>query len=822
MNWLLISVLRKIFKNKVNTIINLLGLTLSIVTFLIIMLWIRSERNYDHFWPSYDRMYRVALSQSANGAPTRNIAMNYSGVGPVLRDQLPEIESATLVDKDIITVFAGENSFQNINLFYTDTSFFKVFPRPLQAENFKYIFSDIHGAVLSRSMAQKLFGKVNPLNRKFKLNEGWEFFVSAVFEDFPAKSHIQVDMLVQRKALFYYMKNFNYVTGILDNGNIGDIKDRDPYSQKDWKSIRTYTYIRLKPGADIKSVEAKYAQAIKPCIKHINDAGEDVKFIFQPVGDIHLKSHLEGEIRVNGSSFRVTASFIIGLLIVIISWFNFMNLSISDYLKQAGKDNIRRVIGAGKADIMRLHTLEIFLIHTVADIVSLTIVISFLKNGQNIAGFDIPPVDYGYVLWLSVLLILAGTVLSSIYPFYKIFKSQSSIVIKDKTVLGRRSLLSREVLVVFQLAASIFLIIATCFVFKQVEFMQNQALGINMNQTMVSFSPMTMIKKPAINEKLASFKDELKRISGVKSFTTAEFVPGKAFERKSNEVSMAGKESSKTTFSLTCIDQNFFDFFSVKMLSGANFSPLSDYDSNEVIVNKQACLKLGLLNPQSAINALVTIKNATYRIIGVVDDYHHLSLKDDIEPVLFFKSLKWYRDVGFYCIKVSPVNLKTTINEIHKSWKTIYPDEPYLFSFLDDDFNAQYKEEINFEHLYVFFSILAIFIACMGLFALARLTAENKTKEIGIRKVNGAKVNEVMTLLNKDFAKWVLIAFIIATPLAWWVTHKWLQNFAYRTELSWWVFVLAGLWAVIITLCTVGWQTYRIAIRNPVESLRYE
>ncbi|HLP03944.1 MAG TPA: ABC transporter permease, partial [Paludibacter sp.] len=593
MNILLKSIFRKTLKNKVNAIVNLSGLIISMVAFLFLLSWIRSEESYDHSWPTHDRMYRVALSQSGNGITTQNTAMNYSAVGPTLRNQLPEIEATTNIAKDIVTVFAGENSFQNINMFYSDSSFFKVFQRPLQSENPKYIFSDIHGATLSRSMAQKLFGNVNPLNKRFKLNEGWEFFVSAVFDDFPPKSHIQADMIIHLKSLFYYMNNFNNETGILDDSKISEINGE---SNGDWGGVWSYNYIRLKPGADIKNVEAKYAQAIKPSIKHITDAGEEVKLVFQPVGDIHLNSQLEGEIMTNGSKFRVMACLVIGLLIMVISWLNFMNLSISDYLKQASKDNIRRVIGAGKRDIMYLHAIEILLFHTIAGAISLAIVASLLKNGLHVAGFDIPQASYLYLSFVTGILVMAGAFVSSLYPVFQVYKPQSASALKQKTILGRRSLLSREVLVVFQLAASVFLIIATGFIFKQVQFMQNQPLGINLDRTLVSFSPMTMIKKPAIAEKLASFKDELRQIPEVKSFTTAETVPGKAFERKSNEVNLVGKESTKANFSLTSVDQNFIDFFSVKMLAGSNFPPASNYDANEVIINKQACMKLGFKN----------------------------------------------------------------------------------------------------------------------------------------------------------------------------------------------------------------------------------
>jgi len=352
--------------------------------------------------------------------------------------------------------------------------------------------------------------------------------------------------------------------------------------------------------------------------------------------------------------------------------------------------------------------------------------------------------------------------------------------------------------------------------------MQKQELGMKLNQVMVSYSPMTMIKKPSLETKLKAFQDEVMRMPGVVSFTTAETVPGKNFRRTSNNVHLDNSQENKVLFSIANIDQNYFDFFSIKMLAGSNYLPDLNYESNKVIINAMACKRLGITDYNSAINRVVHINNQPCQIIGVVDNYHHLSLKDEISPAIFFKSLHWYFDIGYYCIKVQPTNLEATVHNVSSVWNNVYPDEPYQYSFLDDTFNALYKEDKRFGSTYLFFSMIAIFIASMGLFALARLAAENRIKEIGIRKVNGAKVAEMMVMLNRNFIKWVAIAFVIACPIAWYAMHQWLQNFAYKTELSWWVFAAAGIVAVAVAVLTVSWQSWRAATRNPVESLRYE
>jgi putative ABC transport system permease protein len=816
------TTLRKITKQKSTSLINLAGLVLGISTFLFITAWIRSEKSFDRFWKGYDRIYRVALTKTANGSPIHKTAMNYPGAGRVLENEFPEIEVVTTFGKDVITVFTPETSYQDIRFYYIDTSFFTVFPRPVVSET-SNIFADIHGAIISKSMAKKLFGKANPLNMKFKLNEGWEFFVSAVFEDMPENSHLKVDMMIQWKSLFYYMNNFNYETGVLNNDHISEMTQNTPYSQSEWSPLYSCTYIKLKPGNNsIASLESKYKSAILPCIKHIREAGEDVEFNFQPLSAIHLFSKLNDELSVNGSNFRINAFGIIALLIIIISWFNYINLSIAAQMKQAAKEQVKRLIGAGKGHLFMQQVMESFTIHAVAGIVSLSLIIVVLRHGVQSTGFNIYSLNYLEISAICIALVCTGTFISAIYPFIKIMRMKPENMLKKVGQSGPVRVFSRQAMVIMQFGIAILLIICTSMVFKQIWFMQKQDLGVQLNQIMVSYSPMTMIKKPALEPKLKAFKDEVTRIPGVVSFTTTETVPGKNFRRTSNDVHLEEAPENKYLFSLANVEYNYFEFFSIKMMAGTEFKSESEYNGTNVIINEMARKRLGIPDNTTAIDRMVQINNRSYRIIGVVNDYHHLSLKDEITPAIFFKSLQWYFDIGYYCIKVSPHNLESTIQSINNTWSEFYPDEPYLYSFLDDSFNALYKEDKAFGSTYLFFSIIAIFIAGMGLFALARISAENKTKEIGIRRVNGASYMNILAMLNKDYIKWVIIAYILACPFAWYVIHQWLQNFAYKTGLSWWIFTATGIVAILIALITVSWQSWRTATRNPVEALRYE
>lgn len=290
----------------------------------------------------------------------------------------------------------------------------------------------------------------------------------------------------------------------------------------------------------------------------------------------------------------------------------------------------------------------------------------------------------------------------------------------------------------------------------------------------------------------------------------------------SNDVRLADGEETKQPFALANVDQNYFDFFSIKIKEGSSFSPLTNYNSNEIVINGRAANQLGITSPAEAVNRFVRIDNQPYKIVGITEDFHHLPLKDAVVPVIFFKRLTWFRDVGYYFIKISPDNIQKTVDDVNKLWKELYPEDEYHFAFLDERFNEAYKSEINFGNIYLILSLLTIFIACMGLLSLACFSAEARVKEIGIRKVNGARIEEVIFLLNHDFMQWVAISFLVATPISWYIMHKWLENFAYKTELSWWVFALAGIFALGIALLTVSWQSWKAATRNPVEALRHE
>jgi len=350
-----------------------------------------------------------------------------------------------------------------------------------------------------------------------------------------------------------------------------------------------------------------------------------------------------------------------------------------------------------------------------------------------------------------------------------------------------------------------------------------EKLGFSGEQTVFSYTPMTMTNSPDIPSRLLTFKNEVLALSGVSSFSVSSSVPGKEIRRiQDNVLPGNSAEPFASPFNEISIDDYFLKTYDIPIIAGANIGEQSKWISDEVIVNRCASEAMGFKTPDEAIGSVFRMGKNTFRVKGVVENYHHVSLHYPVKPALYFQNLQWEMSVGYYSFKLSSSDLLGTMKGIEKIWERLYPKDEFIYFFSNKEFEAQYQSDLNFKNILTSSALLALVISCMGLLSLAIFTTKRRIKEIGIRKVNGAKVSEVMAMLNKDFVRWVIIAFVIATPVSWYGMNKWLESFAYKTELSWWIFALAGILALGIALLTVSWQSWKAATRNPVEALRYE
>jgi putative ABC transport system permease protein len=447
-----------------------------------------------------------------------------------------------------------------------------------------------------------------------------------------------------------------------------------------------------------------------------------------------------------------------------------------------------------------------------------------LKNWFSTVG-DLPIVSsLGSTFTLILIgIILAGVLISGLYPALYLSSYKAIDLFKGIHGTVTNSFDLRKFLVVAQFSASIFLMAGVITVFKQISYMKSRELGVNIEQTLVTFSPPTQIGRPQRMSKLNAYKEQIGQTMGVESITTSSILPGKEILwKKQNVRKVSDQPNTANVFSYAYIDFDFIQTYDLQLVAGQGFPREENESNNTMIVNESAMKQLGYVDPSSALNSFVMVEKTEYKIIGILKDYHHESLKKEIKPIIFFYGYKWMSDIGYYSIKVKSADLRKTISQIEKIWKQTYPEDHFQYFFLEEEFNAQYKADQAFGRVFTLFTMLAIFIAAIGLFGLAVYSANQRTKEIGIRKVNGATNVEILVILNRNFVKWVVIAFVIATPIAWITLQKWLQNFASKTDLSWWIFALAGLLALGIAMLTVSWQSWKAATRNPVEALRYE
>jgi len=374
-----------------------------------------------------------------------------------------------------------------------------------------------------------------------------------------------------------------------------------------------------------------------------------------------------------------------------------------------------------------------------------------------------------------------------------------------------------------QFAITIILIISTIGIYKQMNFVMKEKLGFAGAQTVYSYTPMTMTNSPDIPAKLQTFKNEVLAIPGVNSFSVSSSVPGKEIRRWQEKVMPANSaEPFGAPFSEISVDDNFLQTYNIQLVAGENFHEQTNWTSDEVLINRCASEVMGFKNPGDAIGSSFLIGQNNFKVKGIMENYHHVSLHQQIKPAIYYQNLQWEMSVGYYSFKLDAADISGVMKGVEKIWKKLYPKDEFVFFFSDKEFEAQYRSDIKFNQILTSSSLLALVISCLGLLSLAMFNTKQRIKEIGVRKVNGAKVSEVMVILNKDFIKWVAIAFVIATPIAYYAMSKWLESFAYKTELSWWIFALAGLLALGIALLTVSWQSWKAATRNPVEALRYE
>jgi len=792
---------RSLLKNKGFTFLNVFGLTVGLATCLLIVFYVVDELGYDRYNTNAHRVYRITIDAKLNG----NAGVYATSEVPwkaELTNHFPQVEQvARLINNDGLFlspqkfyVKKDNNNILEKRVVFTESSLFDVFTLPMVEGSPKNSLDEPNTAVLTESTAKKYFGKVDVVGRTFTINDSNTYKVTGVIKDIPAQSHFHYDFFLS-------------------------FSSRPESKNTNWGYAGLHQYLLLKPGANIKQLEQAMTDidinnSYNPSTWKTGD--NHLKIILKPLADIHLRdSDAQYPLEKEGNIQYIYIFSLVAVFILLIACVNFMNLSTARSANRAKEVGVRKVLGSSRKYLIAQFLTESILVTLVSAIIAVVLAWGLLPLFNQLADKQLT-VTNQTIAWLvpslTVIVLVVGFLAGS-YPALFLSAFQPIQVLKGKLSAGFKGGFLRSFLVVFQFSISIFLIIGTLVIYNQLKYINNKDLGFDRSQVLVIKNANVLGNQAGI------LKTGLRQLPGVVDATMSSYQPTGDEDLKTGlfpHQKIDIKEDILTEFWST--DENFIRTMGLHLLKGRNFQKDMASDSAGMIVNEAFVRKLGQPDPLNKNVFRTSYGLQQYHIIGVVKDFNFASLKDNIGPL----AMVYSKDNGAISVKIHTSNLTGLMAQIEDKWKGLSPNQPFTYSFMDQDFDANYRVEQRFGSMFISFSTLAIIIACLGLFGLAAYAAEQRNKEIGIRKVLGAGVSTIVGMLSMDFIKLVLISILIASPLAWWAMNKWLEDFAYRVTIQWYLLAIAGGTAVLIAFVTISFQSIKAALGNPVDSLRSE
>ncbi|WP_224998683.1 ABC transporter permease [Cesiribacter sp. SM1] len=799
---------RNLLKSKVYSLLNIFGLAIGLSCFILISLYIIDELSFDRYHTKADRIYRIN-SDIKFGDSEMHLAETPDVMGAVLKKDFPQVEEYVRLYNNTGAqhLKKGDSYLNEDRVVHADSGFFRVFSFPAVAGDLDEALSTPNSVVLTESMALKYFGTTQVLGMPLENIRGQVFNITAVIEDMPANGHFQFDFI-------FTMDNF-------------------PYEWGSFLSHNFHTYLLLQEGVSAEDFQPRLDQYITDyalprigqmlnvkSIQELEASGNKIAYSLIPITDIHLYSDRSSELSPSGNIQYVYIFGAVALFILLIACVNFMNLATARSASRAREVGVRKVLGSQRRQLVVQFLSEASLMALLAMLVALVLVVLALPHFNELAAKTISIaliLQPRFVLFLLLLPFLVGLLAGS-YPAFFLSAFKPIQVLKGKLNMGAKGGDFRNVLVVFQFATSIMLIIGTIVVYQQLAYIQNKNLGFSKEQVLVVENTWVL------ENRAAAFKNEVLQMPGVQKGTLSGFLPINDTYRNNQSFSKEAVLSSESGFNMQRwqIDHDYLNTLGMELVAGRNFSSTFGGDSSAVIINETTARMLGYENPvgrkiyqvgdynSGAVNGL--------EIIGVVKNFHFESMHQQIGPLCMV--LRNHSRMASF--KVDADKIPALLAGIEEKWENMAQGMPFSYRFLDDDFEQMYRTEQRISQITLTFTVLAIVVACLGLFGLSTFIAEKRAKEIGIRKILGASVEGLVQLLSKDFLRLVFIAFIIATPIAWYAMDSWLQDFAYRIDLSWWYFAGAGVLALFIALATVSVQAIKAAMANPVKNLRTE
>ena len=783
---------RNLWRHKWFSLINISGLAIGLTAGFLILLYVGFELSYDSFHSKGDRIYRVVADVKTPSEVIKGNITPYA-LAPNLEPEFPEIESAVRVIEMEALVRKDDLKFTEEEVIAADDDFFKIFDFNLLKGNKETALTTPFTAVVSQSTARKYFGEEDPIGKTFKIfDAGYSVEVTGVLEDLPVNSQIQAQIVL---SIVTFTQNL--YQGV----------------DEQWGNYSPVTYILLAPNTDPAQLEAKFPAFVeKKAGTEMKEAQMFVTLFLEPFEEVYLRSSRGGS--VQGSISNVYIFAMVAVFILLIACINFINLTTARSVERAKEVGIRKVVGAQKKNLAYQFIGESVIVCFLAAIFSVILISLLLPYFNQMAGKTVADnilSEPFYLLMLFAVAIGLGLI-SGIYPALILSSFKPVSVLKGRFSAGKKGVFLRKALVVSQFTISIILIIGTLVIYNQMQYMRTTDLGFDKEQILVL--------RPNGNQAQYALQQAIKQIPEVRSTAFGSGVPGGNAFGAYSEIENQKGDLQIANINLYFVDFDYIPTFDIEVIAGRPFSRDFASDTTQaMVINESTVQLLGYASPEDALGGKFRQWGREGQIVGVVKDFHFTSLQEEIKPLTM--RIEPERN-SILAVKIGPKNVQNTIASIEQEWNKLLPQQPFDYYFLDEFFDRQYRSEQRFGALFLNFAILAIFISCLGLLGLASYSTLQRRREIGIRKIVGASVSGIVNLLSIEFLKLVLIAFLIASPVAWLLMNEWLQDFAYKIDISWWVFAVAGITAILIALFTISFQAVKAAIANPTKSLRTE
>lgn len=792
---------RVIAKRRLFSFVNTLGLAIGITICLVVVGYIRFEKSFDRFHPNYERIYRIRYERySDNGESVRFVSCA-PPVGLRIREMFPDVEHVARIGKFPATVSFGEQRFLEERLFYAEQEFFSIFSFRFIEGDSKTGIGSPNTAFISKSTAKKYFGDENPVGKSIRIDNKMECLVTGVFDDLPQNSHIQMDIVLPWANLLQLVGN-----------------DYD----EAWGHSGAYTYVLFQKDADIEQFKEKLSQiADKEFGEILKKYKLSMTLPIQPLSDIHLKSHYQQEFEVNGDLQSIDILTLVALLIVIIAWINYINLSTAQSLTRAKEVGLRKVVGAKRFQLVSQFFVEVAILNFVALTLSILLVEFLQPYFQNVVGVNLGErIMEQSSSWLIIAgIFIAGVFIAGLYPVVLLSSFKPLVVLKGKLMNNPKGIWLRKALVVLQFGLAMVLLSGTLSVFQQISFMKRKGLGFSIDGLVAIRAPR--VHPPNYHINVSTFKEETQKYPNILGMCVVTEVPGKQIYWDAGGIHPVGSDESKN-YQIVGVDYDFVDLFDIQMVEGRNFSKKFPSDSLGLILNETAVKWMGFADSKSAIGKQVDYWGDIYTIVGVLKDYHQQSPKAAFEPHLY-RFLPFGRgNRGMFVVKVSSGDNQLALHSLRTLYNDLFPNNPFEYFFINSYFDKQYRGDETLGRVLSVFSILAIIVTALGILGLFSFMVNQRTREISIRMVLGASTTKILSLFGREFIVLIIISFVVSAPLIYLTINQWLNSFANRMSITLSLFVIPFIIVISVAALTIIAQVIKAARANPIDNLRYE